>query len=679
MAPILLCAAALTGQVPAEPSTVRPPPKQEQAPPIIVTGERVPRSMRETGSSVAVVTSGMIDQRAALDRVDQILDLIPNVQGGSGGEGPSIRGQDTTGPARDLYAFLGGTRPRTTLIVDGRPVSFNEFIFGVAPIWDVDRVEVFRSPQTTTQGKNSIAGAIFIHTQDPAMVPEYRARGIIGQAHTRQLSAVISEPIIEDELAVRLTGDLRYSHPSSNIRDNVPGADADHDAYGLVRFKLLATPQALAGARIELTYSHTQSEMPGTEQIRGPDFRNRQDLSGFAAIFRTNVDSVSAAVRYDFAPDLFANAVITRGASEIRRFALPGLGQTEITAKDLFAETVVNWAPEGPVAFVGGISHGRQRLRQHINLSRLAGEGDFKDRQRGTGVFGEARFALFPKATLTAGLRYQRDSQLRVGALGTASSAIRLDFDRTFQAWLPKASFAYDFTPDFRLGALVQRAYNPGGTTLRYDTGTADPYDAEKLWDYELFARASFAGGALTAAANIFYYDMQDAQRARPILIEGVGFADLFNVPKARSSGIEAQIEWRASRRLSAAGGVGMLRTRIVRAEGIYGRFEGMEFQRAPHFSGSASVEWRPAERLRLSTQLRHNSGYWSDDENSPARRIDAWTRLDGRAEWETGRFKFFGYARNVLNDFYLTYLFNPTLATAGDPRELGIGMEARF
>ena len=61
--------------------------------------------------------------------------------------------------------------------------------------------------------------------------------------------------------------------------------------------KLLATPEALPGARILLTYSHTQSKMPGSELIRGPDFRKRQDLTGFAAIFRTNVDALTAKIR----------------------------------------------------------------------------------------------------------------------------------------------------------------------------------------------------------------------------------------------------------------------------------------------------------------------------------------------------------------------------------------------
>ena len=95
-------------------------PSAETESEIIVTGERVPRSLRETPSSVALATESNM---AISDRIDQILEMVPNVTLGSGGEGPTIRGQDTTGPARDLYSFLGGTRPRTTLIVDGRPVE----------------------------------------------------------------------------------------------------------------------------------------------------------------------------------------------------------------------------------------------------------------------------------------------------------------------------------------------------------------------------------------------------------------------------------------------------------------------------------------------------------------------------------------------------------------------------
>ena len=187
-----------------------PPVAAGEPPDIIVTGERVPRTLRETPASVVVATEKTMDEQAAPDRIEQVLDLIPNVQISSGGEGPTIRGLDTTGPTRDLPAFLGGTQPRTTLIVDGRAVGFQEFVFGAAPVWDVERIEVFRSPQTTTQGRNSISGAIFVHSNDPSPTAEFRARAIVGNLGTRQLSAVASGPVIADQLAMRVVGDLRF-------------------------------------------------------------------------------------------------------------------------------------------------------------------------------------------------------------------------------------------------------------------------------------------------------------------------------------------------------------------------------------------------------------------------------------------------------------------------------------
>ena len=169
------------------------------------------------------LSAEQIEARAASDRIEELLAFIPNVQLGSGGEGPTIRGQDTTGALRDLPAFLGGTRPRTTLVVDGRAVSFHEFVFGIAPLWDIERVEVFRTPQTTTQGRNSIAGAIFVHSKDPTATWEGRVRGIVGQSRTRQLSASLSGPLLDDDLAFRLSGDWRRNRPASDIADTIRG------------------------------------------------------------------------------------------------------------------------------------------------------------------------------------------------------------------------------------------------------------------------------------------------------------------------------------------------------------------------------------------------------------------------------------------------------------------------
>ena len=661
---------------PAAPVEGHPPAAETSE--IIVTGERVPRSLRETPSSVALFGQKEIEASGA-DRLDQMLARIPNVQLGNGSQGPAIRGQDTTGPLNALPAFLGGNRPRTTVIVDGRPAIYNELVFGAFSVWDVNRIEVFRSPQTTTQGQNSIAGAIFVNSNDPSFERQYRARAIVGDFRMRQLSAVASGPIAGDDVAYRVAGDLRYGRTTSHIVDAIEDADPNHDVFGLLRAKLLVNPGP--ATRMTLTYAHSHSQAP---QIVGitPPLRKRRDEQGGYGVFRINVDSLAGIIRHEASPDLTTSLQLTGGDSKTRRLAIAGLGQTRIDGRDWSGEALVNWSPQESLKIVGGVSRSHVALKQFIDLSLLSGSiGRFRDRQNNMGVFGDLSFAPLPHATVTAGIRYQRDRQNRQGALTATTFEVPVDFVGMFDAWLPKLTFAYDVAPDLRLGAMVQKAYNPGGTTIRVDTSQPDSFKAETLWDYELFARARLLGGRATATANLFRYDMRNTQRLQPILIRTpsgrpVGFANLFNVPKARSYGAEGQLDWRVSDDFSASAAVGILGTRFVRTDGESSNFQGNEFDRSPHFTGSAAIDWQPVPNLRISAQLRHHSPYFSDPENSPEFRVRSGTSVDARAEYRRGRLSFFAQARNLFDALNVLDLTIPV--EAEDPRTLAVGVEVR-
>jgi len=658
--------------IPLAAAAPQPPPE------IIVTGELVRRTQRTTASSVRVVSAREIEANSA-DSVEQVLALMANVQLGQGSQGPTIRGQDTTGALHDLPAFLGGNRPRTTLVMDGRRDTYGEFVFGAAPTWDVDRIEVFRTPQTTAQGPNSIAGAIIITTRDPSFASEARVRAIAGDLQTRELSAAAGGPLSKD-IALRVSGDLRYSRTTSHIEDKVAGASPNHHIFGQVRSKLLVKPRGLPGSQLLLTYVHVQSQSPQVEAVT-PPFQQRRDAIGGYGVFRVKVDSLTAKAVHPLGAGLSLEITASHGNSGVRRFAPPGAGQAQIFGRDWAVDALLHWSASGLLRGVAGVSRTHLRLRQVIDLSVLSGIGRFRDAQDGSGVFGEADL-IIGNASLTAGLRYQRDRQERWGSLAVPTGAIPLNYDKVFEGWLPKLSFAVDVSRALRVGTLVQKAYNPGGTTLRFDTGMADEFGAERLWDYELFARVRLGRG-LEASANLFRYSMHNAQRDQPVQIFApngflVTFADLFNLPKARSTGAEIEVQWRPRSQFSARAFIGLLETRITDAGAEEAIFQDKAFNRSPHLSTSFAIDWQATNRLRLSSQVRHHSRYYSDNLNTPALRIAEATIVDSRAEYLFGRVTTFAYARNLFDRFALIER-TAQLGYAEEPREVGLGIDARF
>jgi iron complex outermembrane receptor protein len=233
-------------------------------------------------------------------------------------------------------------------------------------------------------------------------------------------------------------------------------------------------------------------------------------------------------------------------------------------------------------------------------------------------------------------------------------------------------------------GVLVQRAYNPGGATLAFDSGQIDTFKAEHLWDYEAFIKGDLPGGRASVTANLFYNRIGNAQRDLIVpftLPNGdTTFLDRFdNVPKASTGGAEIEFNWRQSRALTLTGGLGLLRSRIVTRHNSEGGLIGREFERAPHVTASAATDWTPTDRLRLSAQLRYHSRYFSNDLDTPAQAIRPAAIVDARAAYSFNKVTVFAYARNLFDSFRLTYLFDANSGEAEDPRMVAFGVEARF
>lgn len=655
---------------------------------IVVTGERVARNQLETMSSVTVFSADAIEATSS-DRLDMLLAQVPNVQVGSGEEGPAIRGQDSTGQLRNLSAFLGGARPRVTLQIDGRPASAYELISGINSVWDVAQVEVFRSPQTTTQGRNAIAGAIFVTTASPVHDWEARARAIAAERDRRQLSAVVSGPLVGNELAFRISGDWSEGTVASDMADAIPNADIDEDKAASARIKVLYRPDGSPSTRLEATFAHTSSRAPQFEGVSAP-FRERRLPVPQQTIGVMDVRANTLVLRGsgDVSPQLSSSVTLSTGDVRLQRFGLPGLGRTRADTRDYSAEAILYWRPDEGTSNLLGASGLHTRQSQYIDITGLRiGTGNFEDWQDSFGLFAETTFRPLAPLAITFGLRYQKDRQQRSGAVGP----IGLDYDESFDAWLPKFSVALDVVENTTAGLTIQRAFNPGGTSLSLVRQAEDSFEAERLWNYELFARTEFADGAGWLTANAFYNDIENAQRQQlvPIVLpDGSSFLapEFANAPHAKTWGMELGGLFRPGKRVTIGVGLGLLRTRVLGLVLANYPDAVLEFERSPKLSGTLALDWQMADATTLSVQVRHQSGYFSGDQNKEELRVKASTVVDGRIEHRFGRITLFGYARNLFDRFYMTYLFDtsrtpgaPPFGTAGSPREAGIGIDTRF
>lgn len=644
---------------------------------IVVTGERLSQQAWRTASSLVVVSATDLDAEPPLVSVDQLLAEIPNVQLGSQGVGPTIRGQDTTGALRDLSAFLGGNRPRTTLIVDGRAVGYNGFVFGSQSLWDVAEVEVYRTPQSTTQGHNSIAGAIFVNSEDPTFIRGFSWR-LIAQSSSRDLSLAINTPLSE-ELSTRLALDWLNGRTNSRLSDpSRPTFNLNHVSNKLARFKFLYAPKFLRGTRLMLIATRSQAEMPQVEGL-APPFSVRRDAFATYGFFSTKSDSITARANVSVTSLLKVDVLGSGGRATALRAAPVGFGVANNLTRDRSLEVVAHWDALDTVRITFGAAVQQQRVAQDIDLSAVLGDGRFHDRQQGLGLFGSADIQLTHRIAVSAGVRWQKDQQTRSGQLDGVRGPEQLRYDGKSSFLLPRVNLTYSLNDRLVAGILALRASNPGGTTISINGPLA--FAPETLWDFEIFARASVASDRLQVAANLFETHLRDSQRAVPRLLQTkpgrfIGFADILNVPLAHSSGLEGKVDWSPSHGFRLHLSAALLSTRLRAAAG---QPFGKTFQRAPKWSARAAVEWQASPKVLVSAQARGHAAYFSDDLNNPATVISPSMILDARISRDMRAGRLFAYVRNVANRLQLTSYLAPDLATAEDPREVGVGIEGRF
>ncbi len=653
---------------------------------VVLTGEKQARSLKDTASSVAIITAQDFERGAAQESIADAATGIPNVtytaSGGQGGA-PTIRGQDSEGPNSGAVAFFGGTAPRLAFNLDGHYLGYNEVVWGSQALWDVDTIEVFRGPQTATQGANSIAGAIIVKTKDPTFEREGALQLEYGSHNRRRASLMASGPISED-LAARIAID--YSGRDNYIDYTNPAfatgsTDQDHESR-TIRAKLLWQPKEIPGLEAKLTFSHSLTNRPNWEAATEP-FDELESATASNPSWKVRTNSTILDLGYEFDNGITLSNQLQYSDIWVKRSTEPTSSGTAVLKQDVVSnETRLNFGTaEDQYSGVAGVFVSRMDSDEVLDFR---GTTTYDDRKDSLGIFSEGTVRFAERWSLTAGLRYQRDEISRKGVSSFTPNI--LDYSETFDSWLPKLALAYDVNEATRIGAMVSKGYNPGGVTLNLDSGEYVPFDAESSWNYELFGRTRLLDDRLELTGNLFYTELDDAQRyVVTSLPENIGSAITVNAEKAKSYGLELGVDYLVRDNLRVKGGLGLLHTEITRFSNAAADYQGHRFGRAPDYSLMLAADWAITPEWNLSGQLRHTDGYFSDDNEDEATKVDAYTVVNARMTWQPREhIQAFAYVNNLFDDRSATYLrasrsIGGFEATVVEPREVGLGLKVTF
>jgi len=651
---------------------------------VIISGEKLDRDIKNTASSVVVFSAPQIKQQKTGDQtLRELLGSVPNITYTDSFTPPIIRGQNSEGPHSGQNVFWGGTVPRATFSVDGSYLSHYEFDMGAGGLWDIQNIEVFRGPQTTSQGANAIAGAFIVNTKDPTFFNETLYQAEIGSYNMKRTSLAVSGPIYKQELAARLAVDyfgrdtfIDYINP--NFVDN--GISQNLRNLNL-RGKILWQPVEMPQLEAKLTYSHNHMRKP-TQEAASQPFDKLNHRSATMPGHKQRTDSGIFDLSYEFDNGLkFFNQMQYSTSYIVRRTGLGNGGEVDLKRDNISNESrLVFGSGEDTISGVVGIFYAQTTSDEKMMLQGLTAYDDKKDN---LGLYTQIDYRLTDGWTLSGGLRYQRDN---VDRSGTSTFVGRpLDYDESFSAVLPRLSLAYAITPDITIGGLVSQGYNPGGVSLNLTSRQWASYKKETLWNYELFMRTSLLDDRLKLNSNIFYMDFKDAQYNIPVVISpGVVQAYTINAEKAHSYGLELGMDYQILDNLSLRASAGLLRTEIE--EISYNRvYEGNEFTRSPGYSLSAGFSWDVTEKFNIAADIRHIDGYYSDLENRSVYLVDAYTIADLRLAYDFDeKLELYGYVKNLFDERKPTYLrenrgIGGIEASMTMPRTFGVGIRGSF
>nr|WP_315253133.1 TonB-dependent receptor [uncultured Duganella sp.] len=682
---------------------------------VVISGDKLKRTEIDSSASVGARNRRQIDE-SGMNTVEEVISQMANV---GTAENLSIRGVQSYGPT-------GGGGKTITVVVDGVPQDgFGQTISSLS-VWDADRVEVLRGPQSTNQGRNSLAGAVVLRTRDPQDARDFSYRLSAGNQNAHQVALAGGGAIVEQVLAGRVT--LEQRRRDGDVY-NVTRDDkrANHDDGHTLRGKLRITPwgdryqalitlvddkQRLGYNTVEAVRAAADARLNFSNEPR--EVENRTRSAALEQTFRALGADVTLLTTYSH--NRYARVADYDG-TELNQGVRDGENidrQWAQEARANFDTLLFGHKLKGvaglyysqqyyagddkfvvPVSYVLGLI-GQCRVQTVCDATYGA---DFISRRqmqdnasKTRAVYGEFDYVL-DKLTLTAGMRYDAERQRRILSTatdGTSPLARQIymqlirsgafspdgtqDLGTDNSVWLPKLGVRYALSPEWVAGLTAQRGYRTGGVDYSYQRGSKS-FGPEYTRNYEASLKGALDNG-LVVAFNAYRVNWTDQQ-----VNIGRNTLDQWfvNAGSSRLQGLEAEVRGRVARNLELFGAMGLARTKFIDFVSANGDYSGHEFARSPRQTQAVGFSWTPGSWM-LNLNLQHATGTYIGPENTD--RNDGHTTLGGKATYKLQNgVTLFAYGSNLTNQTYITHNKLETVTgryavALGNERQFGFGVQ---
>lgn len=696
--------------------------KSLQLAPVVVTGQKIERTQMETISSVKVIDAEQLETNTRVDNLYDIIDLAPNVTDAGGFNSLAIRGIANSGPTA-----VNNGAGTIGIFVDNGLLTARAVQDNALTTWDLDRVEILRGPQSTTGGRNSLAGQIILHTKDPEFEHGGSAKILVGQDSTFQTAFVQTGPLSEN-FAYRISGD--YQSSDGYVENDILNDDK-FNRYRTKNLRLKLLYLLETGGEVLFSAAHNTFNEHGDGTI-DTNLSGRTSRLNFPSEWETESDSYSLSITQPInekvtfesntgyvKSDFYRNSDFDGSSSSpfdnsLVIVSIPTDASTLEQQTDDYnfnQEFLLKYNTE-KIRSVAGLYFAKGKLddgysTDNVYLSGdllgvpllLNGTTDPDEEFKTYALFADVDFKLNDRFTLLAGLRANKEeressvatTQARAGLIpydviggpGTtafidsqlASFSGIQESDSDSFVLLPKLGFNYMWSDSLSTGFVVQKGYRPGGVSVNPIRGLAQEYDEESTINYEASLRARLSN-QLTINANVFYTDWKDQQVgvADPSAVSPLDF-NIENAGESHLYGFEIEADYIVNRHWNVFAGLGYVNTEFDEFEVNGNDYSGQDFQ----FSREWTANLASTYRFDSGWFMHGNVSYASEGAAStttPGTELDSYTLVNVKLGYEQAKWAAYVYANNLFDDEYQVQRVNNNTygnTVLGDPRVIGL------